>query len=92
MGRTLGRAGWQPLEANKGVEGSGRKTGPSIPTSWNSDGKGLRTVKGVRVYRWMPACSVHIKGEGPWNTMKSPGYGSGKSWHCVSQRRHFARR
>lgn len=75
---TLGRTAWHPLEANKGVEGSGRKTRPFTPIFWNPDGKQWGRVKVVCVYWWMPTCSVPIKGEKSWNSMKSPGYGGGE--------------
>lgn len=36
----LGKARWQPLAASRDAEGSERRTGTSISTAWNPDGKG----------------------------------------------------
>lgn len=42
------------------------------------------------VHRWVATCSGPIKGGRQWKSLKSPVYGTGKPWCCVSRRRHFA--
>ena len=72
--RFLGRARWQPPAASRGAEGSERRTGTSISTAWNPDGKGYGIVKGagcVRVHRCVPTCSTHINGGRQWKSVKS---------------------
>ena len=72
--RFLGRARWQPPAASRGAEGSEKRTGTSISTTWNPDGKGYGIVKGagcVRVHRCVPTCSTHINGGRQWKSVKS---------------------